>query len=568
MGMPYVWGQGQLFAFSALDGESFRGDDFVGILSGDKIGIRFFSKVKRELAVVGLDGSDPVFEVVASDIILIRTNIGEISILYADTHLIIGRTAGMAQPVVMVEGRFTAGRIGDIEIQDTGDGDVTALLRTGDAFFFSYGHSPEEAAGRIQKGVGMSLEAVKQRKLRFFEAHALAQENPYPALYAKCLSVMKTQLYSPEGIFRHIWSTPDRLPHRNLWLWDSVFHAIGCRNLDPQLAESLILAIFDTQADSGFIPHMACVDSVSDVTQPPVIAWGAFLVYERSGNRAFLREVFSRNKKFLLWCDANRREAGEPLYTWRTEDDENCRCGESGMDNSPRFDRNTHLAAIDFSCYMANDTRYMARIAAELGNKGEEKSFREWSGLIKDAINQKLWCGKDGFYYDYDLCRKELHKIRSVASFLPLFAGVCKKSQAEQLVSHLKDPETFHTPLPVPSISRQDPSYGTDMWRGPVWINCNYMLMRGLEDYGCGALARELRSKTLATIDFWYRKKGTVFEFYDPEMRVCPSELNRKGTPFEPYDHSIRVQTIRDFGWSCALTLDMLHSEVKTRIPR
>ena len=49
---PNIWGQGQLFAFSALDGGSFAREDFVGTLSGDKIGIRFHTKVIRELAVV------------------------------------------------------------------------------------------------------------------------------------------------------------------------------------------------------------------------------------------------------------------------------------------------------------------------------------------------------------------------------------------------------------------------------------------------------------------------------------------------------------------------------------
>jgi len=41
MSIANKWAQGQLFAFSALDGDSFFGDDFVGTLSGDRLGIRF-----------------------------------------------------------------------------------------------------------------------------------------------------------------------------------------------------------------------------------------------------------------------------------------------------------------------------------------------------------------------------------------------------------------------------------------------------------------------------------------------------------------------------------------------
>lgn len=42
--IPYKWGQGQLFAFSALDGKSLFSDDFVGILSGDKLGVIFHTR--------------------------------------------------------------------------------------------------------------------------------------------------------------------------------------------------------------------------------------------------------------------------------------------------------------------------------------------------------------------------------------------------------------------------------------------------------------------------------------------------------------------------------------------
>ena len=56
------WGQGQIFAFSALDGKTCAENDFVGILSGDRLGIRFFTKVRRELAIIPNNVSDLSFE--------------------------------------------------------------------------------------------------------------------------------------------------------------------------------------------------------------------------------------------------------------------------------------------------------------------------------------------------------------------------------------------------------------------------------------------------------------------------------------------------------------------------
>ena len=129
---------------------------------------------------------------------------------------------------------------------------------------------------------------------------------------------MKTQLYSGEGKFKGLWSTPDRLPHKYFWLWDSVFHAIGHSNYNVGIGEELILRIFDTQTEDGFIPHMSTPNWNSSITQPPIIAWGANVVYNRGKNIDFLRKVYDGNKKFLNWCRNNRRDTEEELYNWYT----------------------------------------------------------------------------------------------------------------------------------------------------------------------------------------------------------------------------------------------------------
>lgn len=59
---------------------------------------------------------------------------------------------------------------------------------------------------------------------------------------------------------------------------------MNCPNL---YAEDLILAVFCGQRENGFIP--CCTSAglnhprTSTVTQSPIIAWGAWLVYEKTG---------------------------------------------------------------------------------------------------------------------------------------------------------------------------------------------------------------------------------------------------------------------------------------------
>ena len=302
------------------------------------------------------------------------------------------------------------------------------------------------------------------------------------------------------------------------------------------------------------------VDFKSEITQPPVIAWGAYKLYIKSGNKEFLKLVFENNKKFLSWCQANRRDTDEELYTWYTQDDVHCRCGESGMDNSPRFDIHARLQAIDFSCFMANEIRYMKMIADELNETEASKSYELWYNKVKKCINNKLWDKETGFYFDYDNTNQKLHKVMSVASFLPLFSGVCDEEKAEKLVSKLMDPEMFYTESPVPSIAKCDKTFGSDMWRGPVWLNYNYMISEGLTEYSYKDIAKEIIEKTLDMVNKWYQCSGTLYEFYDSENKLLPAWFNRKGTSVEPYDFKAKIQSVRDYGWSCTLVFDILYN--------
>ena len=557
--LPVKWGQGQLFAFSALDGESYFTDDLTGTLAGDKVGVVFNTPCRRTLYFGDMNKFiQPEFSCVVSDMIIVKTLLGTYSMIFVERHLVVGEYEDVTGVFVSLGGNGEIIRKGDAEIHASDDGEYTALLRRNGRFAFAYGKSESEVVELCERGIALDFEELKEKKLRPYEKTP-AESCKYQALYAKCISVMKTQLYCAEGNIKRIWSTPDRLPHRNLWLWDSIFHAIGHRHLDTGLAQNLILALFDVQRSDGFIPHMALPDYTSNITQPPVITWGAWLVYEKSGDKDFLKTVFENNKAFLLWCKDNRRKGEKEVYSWHTNPELNNRCDESGMDNSPRFDTESDLYAIDFSCYMANEARFMKKIADELGDKENSDLFGSWYEKIKADINAYLWCEDEGFYYDFDINNNCFNKVESVSSFLAIFAGVCSSEQCGKLIKHLKNPDEFGTEFPIPSISRKDKTFGTDMWRGPVWINYNYMIAQGLVDYGFCDLSRKIKDKTLAVIDEWYNRTGTVYEFYDSENRIPPFCFNRKGAVVEPYDFRIKYQTIRDYGWSVTLAFDMMN---------
>lgn len=568
--LPREWAQGSIFAFSGLDGENTLKGSLVGTLSGDRLGIIFNLDQQIELClstnnVKGLD-----YDVVCSDVIegSMHTptckNIKYV-ITFESQDTIIGITSEPMEPFVNYE-RTACLKIVDGCIVSNSPGSYSAfkMLRDGEDIIFSFSYSTVSIEAAVEKCLAALKKNVWEeagKRKSFFSK--LPEPNDINELtrmtISKCYSVMKSQVYSKEGMFKQCWTTPDRLPHKNLWLWDSVFHSIGNKYISVDLARDTIVSVLDSQSDDGFIPHMSGPMGSSDATQPPMLAWGIYNLYLYSGNTEILRETYQKLKKYLHWNLENRDVNKNLLFEWKVEKKSvTCRCGECGMDNSPRFDNVVEMDCIDFSCYMANEARDMALISDILEMPGESAY---WAGLYKGiskSVNELLWDEQDEFYFDRILETGKLKKVKAVSSFLPLFSGICDKRKAECLVKQLKDTNSFNTKFPIPSISLDDPTFGTDMWRGPVWINYNYMIALGLLDYGYKDLARDIVRKTLDAISFWYSHDGTVYEFYDSMNRVSPRRLNRKGTVIEPYNFNIRYQSIRDYGWSCSLFVAMI----------
>ena len=560
MNLPNIWGAGSIFALSGVSGPCTLRDAMVGQLMGDFIGVDFDNHaVQLLLRTHGVHAWE--FSVVASDLISGTLNGGApFTLAFAEQDTVVGccperyclpvchgdlLQQAMGNEVQLLIGRSVAYAFAREVREETV---YFVLVRDRDA---------RQAELRAQRMLAkMDIAALQQRKLAFFRAapQPVALTAHAERTLLKCYSVMKSQVYTAEGRIEHRWTTPDRVPHRYLWLWDSVFHSFGNVYIDPALARESLLAVLDSQGEDGFIPHMMLPDRASDVTQPPVLAWGFLRLFEKEGDANLLFFVFERLKRYLAWNMEYRDDNRNGLYEWYVDpNDPGCRCGESGMDNSPRFDAVQRMDCVDFSCFMANEMRCMERIALELGQTQDAAFYAEQYRRTADAIEAELYDERDGRYYDREIASGQLKRVSAVSSFLPLFAGACSREHAARLVEDLFDPTTFGTAVGVPSIAVSDPTFGSDMWRGPVWINYNYMIIRGLRDYGYDDAAERLRRMTLQTIEKWYAREGSVFEFYDCSGEVSPTLLPRKGAPLRPTDAFVRYPSIRDYGWTATL---------------
>eukprot|EP00041_Stephanoeca_diplocostata_P022220 m.527607 g.527607 ORF g.527607 m.527607 type:complete len:770 (-) comp22012_c0_seq3:281-2590(-) len=392
--------------------------------------------------------------------------------------------------------------------------------------------------------------------------HSLSQEKSarptaafdYDRVAAKVYSVMRVNTLSPEGIAPVHWSTPDKTPHQAMWLWDSCFHAIGRCIVEPHLAWEFLEAMLRAAAADGHVPIQAepWNGQLSGDTQPPLLTLATSYVRMYGGvNDSQLRWAVPRLERYLLWDIANRDRDGNGLFEWD-------KGTESGLDNSPVFDSyDGTVASIDFSVYMALEMQLLARLQTTLGNTTAAQSWEARANRTTEMIHSALWDSADKFYYYRDQNGTgDFIKIKIASGFAPLLLDGISDERVAQLLVHLNNPNEFATAAPLPTVSKDDATYCTNMWRGPAWTNTNWFTILGLRKYSHvpGALeaADRLQRSTINTVAKYYEQFGTTFEFYDSSDVTPPTKLERKG--------SLSSGGVRDYHWTAANIFWMLYS--------
>ena len=559
--LPDIWGEGALFAFSGIDGETQSRSGFVLTFGPRMFSLLIHTPARR---VVDIRLVQPgVVRAATSDLLMVDTPAGELVLAFAAWHTLVGALPTGAQAALQFEDTpVPGGDVGEYWVSDDAEhGDALVMLTRQGRFVLAYGRTAEEAENRAETGLFRDLKRVVDERLAFYEKLPRLLFPAKDRLLKKCASVMKVNTLSAEGEMNQPWSTPDRVPHQHMWLWDSVFHTFGMNPIRPRLAWDYLKSVLDFQRPDGMIPHCMQVDGrVSRISQPPLLAWGVWENYHSLHDRSTLEYALPRLEQYLNWDLTQRDQNGNRLLEWFIEGDVRCRSGESGLDNSPRFDEAILLDAVDFSTFAALDLYALAQIAGMLGQPEKAAHWQPQAEQVSRQVHALLWDEVAGFYFDRRM-DGTLSDVRAVTGFLPLLLPDLPAGRAQRLAAALADPQDFGTAFPVPSVAVSHPQFSTDMWRGATWINLNYLIIHGLQQRGLTSEARSLRAKTLAMVDNYYRKSGVLFEYFDSTDQRPPQACDRKGARVEPYDIRRKMDSIRDYHWTAALTARLLLEE-------
>jgi putative isomerase len=414
---------------------------------------------------------------------------------------------------------------------------LTLRVREGQSLLLNI--TPRLAFNRAIPRGEVALEQARARWQAWFDAAPPVLEK-YRAQYEYAWWVMRVGLLSTRYFFTREACVPSKIHYVGVWHWDQFFHALAYRHIDARLAQDQIRIVLDHQREDGMLPDAIhdeglvtrlSVPVEEDVTKPPLAAWTVLKLYETSGDLDFLQEVYEPLCRWHNWWLTYSRN-GNGLCEYRHP-------FSSGLDDSPLWDEGMPVVSPDLNTYLCLQAESLGTIAEIIGLPEDAEHWRELAETSAQGMLSILWDEAAGCFQALHLGQKPVG-VFTPFHLLPLWTGRLNESMTARVLRHLQDPETFWTDWPLPTVAANDAKFDPkQMWRGPSWVNINYLFVEALARIGQHDLASTLRRKTLELI----QQHADIFEYYDPLTA----------------DHPPKAAPV--FGWTSAVYIDLAIQE-------
>ena len=357
---------------------------------------------------------------------------------------------------------------------------------------------------------------------------------------------------------------PSKRKYSHQFSWDSAFHAIancGLGRVDPARRE--IMTLLSCMLPDGTLPHLIFHDPSraspiirlfrrsiwpqpyrSPLVQPPIVALAVREIWRRSEDAGFLREALPLLQRHFEWLETRRLGDSGLLSTFSP--------WESGQDHKPGFDRylgrlrrvplgfhmGLYLSEIRLSCHgydpaevvkrgyfnvreVLFNTAYVLGLEAltemslAVGETAAAERFRKRGERVEKAILDECHDAGTGLYFDVDAHTGQRIAEPSISCLMPLALGGIPEPRRDGLLRHLKNSGEFWLPFPVPSLPKSSRYFRPEaqrlLWRGPTWINTNWLLLLGLRRHGYSEIADAVARSSRELVE-----RAGFWEYYNP----------------------------------------------------
>ena len=161
----------------------------------------------------------------------------------------------------------------------------------------------------------------------------------------------------------------------------------------------------------------------------------------------------------------------------------------------------------------------------------EHKKIQKYLLKSENQI-EKLYDKKKRTFVNYDLKNKKKITVPSITNYFILFADLKNKFINKEIIQKLKKHNTkekFFFSSIKPNFNKYEEKR---YWRGPVWINCNWIIYQGLKNKDV-IFAKKVRKKTINLIE-----ENGFYEYYNSKTGKAYGANN--------------------FSWTASLFLDLI----------
>ena len=310
-----------------------------------------------------------------------------------------------------------------------------------------------------------------------------------------------------------------------LWIWDTCFMVHFCKYA-PDIFPGI------QSLDNFYVPmydDVSTVCSIHHPDNPPLFAWVEYEYYKFTGDASRIRRnlvdkqylqkhyEFIENAKIGIRVPGtfmlNTIQKNEIGYLWSDI--------ASGMDNTPRGGgHSSSIYWLDALAQQALSALCISRMAKAIDENVIAKEYVEKYEEKCNLLNQYYFDEADGSYYDINATSHDINPVLTPASFWPLLAEAANDERAKCQIKTILDPNLLGGDIPLPSVSRSNPSFSPDgrYWQGGVWLPTTYMAIKALERYEYYDLAADIAERTVTHMCNVYKnyEPHTIWEAYSP----------------------------------------------------
>lgn len=373
------------------------------------------------------------------------------------------------------------------------------------------------------------------------------------------MSNTENVLKNPRSFIHYPFIDPGSIYDGNVWDWDTYWSVFGFLNLadsyeDDTVKERLvehakgnIHNFFDHQLEDGYIPMMIEVanwpepylnmrrkEGVKMNMHKPFLCTQICMISDYIGDYQWMKEYLAGIEKYFGCYDSNYFHENSQLYVWQDDI-------MIGMDNDPAtFGRPQFSTAnIYLNSFMCIELQAAAKIFREFKAYEKAEAFEVKREKLIEAIQAECWDKRDKIFYSVDVDIKTrkydwFHqglgvfwktlpiKVRVWSCFIPMYAKIATEEQAAELVKHIFDEETFGSDYGLTTLSKDEKMFDLSVtnnpsnWLGPIWLVANYVVYRGLMNYGYRKEAELMCERTWNLLGRDLEKTGSLHEYYDP----------------------------------------------------